>query len=444
MFEPSPSQAVALDILTNTDDNIFLTGGAGTGKSAVIQQFKKSINPEKLAGIKTAASTGAAAILVNGCTFHSFFGLGIGVGSENEIIFKAARNRKVQDALYETDILIIDEVSMLTGRLMDLANAVAQRVRGTSQPFGGMRVICVGDFFQLPPVTEQGKPVDWAFNSTVWLEANVRTVQLKEIMRTSDPLFMEVLNNVRKGECTSLVSQFLNDHVVGRQQSDVEATRLYGKRASVDAYNIGQLKKLPGDTKLFRTKFDGDERFFEQLEKSMPIPNKLFLKPGALVMIRKNGVAGGMNGSLAKVVEIKELEGLPPQVFIEKLDNGKKYLVGPESFEWMNPKGEPVARATNFPLTLAWACTIHKSQGASLDAVYTNLADVWEPGQAYVALSRAKDPTKLFIEDWSKKGIRAHEDVVAFYDEDIASAKEVVFAGSTDGLVQEEPEQDNG
>ena len=397
-----------MDVLQR-EGNVFLTGAAGTGKSYLLERYLRG-KPTEL--FPVVASTGAAAVIVGGRTFHSFFGLGILEGGADATVMRAVRSRKLIRRLQQACCVVIDEISMLSGETLHAAELVARKVRGRNEPWGGLRIIAVGDFAQLPPVATDGQPKDWAFLHPVWTESAFQPVLLSTVMRTQDLEFLTVLNFIRNGIVNDAVQIYLDAHV-GTGEARDAATRLYPHRRQAEEHNRERLEELPGHPSAFLTQYVGKETFFDAARKVIPIPDTLVLKREALVMMRKNDVSGGMrfvNGSLGKVRSIAD------DALVIRLLSGQEIVVGMEKFSYLNGDGEEVVAAWNFPVTLAWATTIHKAQGASLDRMIVDLAQLWEPGQAYVALSRVKSGTGLVLERWSPTSIRAEPVVTAFYD----------------------------
>jgi ATP-dependent DNA helicase PIF1 len=403
----SPDQLHALEIL-NSGENVFLTGKAGTGKSTVLREFLKSEDPAKIAVL---ASTGAAAVLVGGRTFHSFFALGIMEGGATRTIDRALKQPRLRKRLKDTDTVIIDEVSMLSGETLEVAEAIARLARGNDQPWGALRVIAVGDFAQLPPVTRDRPKPDWAFLHEVWSRTAFLPVALKTVHRSASFEWNDVLNRVREGNVDEVVREAL-DSRLRPAEDDEDLTRLFGMRGEAESYNRFRLNALGGAETIYPTDFRGDERSQEQLRRSCPVPDELVLKENALVMIRRNDTDGEyVNGSLGHVHGMSK-----DRVQVQLLETGRLVDIEPVKFEMLNADGEVTATAKNFPLNLAYGTTIHKSQGATLDAVRIRLARLWESGQAYVALSRVRHPDKLFLDSWDARSIRADEDVRAFHD----------------------------
>lgn len=402
----TPCQQRAWDMLQSSR-NVFLTGAAGTGKSFLLRLF---LEDKPSAVFPVIASTGVAAILVSGRTFHSFFGLGIFEGGVESTIARACQNKRILKRLRQAEGIVIDEVSMLQGEVLRAAELIARYAREIDAPWGGLRVIAVGDFGQLPPVSDADCR-DWAFQSDVWSNTGFETALLETCVRTNEPEFLRVLGFVREGMVNEEVASFLNAHMA----SDVgcfEGTRLFPRRNAAEAYNRSRLALLPGVPAIIETIYAGQERGVEQLRRSCPIPDALHLKRDALVMIRKNDVSGKLryvNGSLGRLKRIAE------ETLVIELLSGEEVEIGKQLFELLDGNGAELASAWNFPVNLAWASTIHKSQGATLDRVMVDLSSLWEPGQAYVALSRVRSASGLFIERWNPASIIADPSVQEYY-----------------------------
>lgn len=387
--------------------NVFITGGAGSGKSFLIRHYMRSLD---LREFPVLASTGAAAVLIGGRTFHSFFGLGIMEGGVEATVEKASKNRQVVRRMKKVKGFIVDEVSMLSGPTLRAAEIIARRCRDSDEPWGGMRVIAVGDFAQLPPVERGGAKRNWAFQDPVWEWSNFDVHYLQTQTRCKDETFMKILAEVRKGKVTPAVKAYL-DSKVAPMPPNFEGTRLFPRRDETERYNLGKLGAIDSELKTFDTVYTGDARSIESLKKSSPLPDKLAIKIGALVMLRQNDPQGRwVNGSTGHV------ENITPKELRIRLLNGRAAEIEKASFSLLDAEGVPAASATNFPISLAWASTIHKSQGSTLDRMMVNLSNLWEPGQAYVALSRLTQGADLTIEKWDARSIRVDPDVISFYD----------------------------
>jgi ATP-dependent DNA helicase PIF1 len=405
----SPSQAKAAATLYG-EGNVFLTGEAGSGKSFVIREFLKDRNNKTFPSL---ASTGAAAVLIGGRTFHSFMGLGIFDGGPMAVIERAAADKKVRKRLNQIEGMVVDEISMLSGEVLATAEQICRIVRDSSEPWGGLRIIAVGDFAQLPPVI-QGRTSrnssPWAFQHDVWERSNFTGALLEQNMRTQDAEFLRLLNQVRWGQVSEEVSEFLDSRLV-EDSSELVGTRMYPRREQADQHNQYQLNLIDDELVEIATEYMGAEQFVSKLKQTMPIPDVVRLKKGAYVMLRVNDPRGRfVNGSTGHVQEITDT-----QILVE-LVSGRMVAIEKSSFQWMNGEGIPVAAASNFPLSLAYAVTIHKAQGLTLDQVIVDLTRLWEAGQAYVALSRVKRGQDLYIEGWDTSSIRSDNRVKDFYN----------------------------
>lgn len=402
-------QAEAVKAL-NSHDNVFLTGHAGTGKSFVIQYYQRSL-PFPL---PVLASTGAAAVLIGGRTFHGYFGLGIMEGGFDRTVKKAVGNNRVRARLRNDYAVIIDEISMIHPDAFCAADLIARTVRESDAPFGGLRLIVVGDFLQLPPITQYGQRVQWLFDSELWEQCQFKTVNLKQTMRTQQQEFITILNSIRAGEISPEVKNFL-DGKIAPVGEDFNGTVLFGRREHAENYNIKKLNQIPNAEVLYETEVKVASKVLKTKEALLnlsPLPKELKLKKGALVMLRKNDPdLRYVNGSLGRIEQL-----LKDEIQVT-LFSGLKIFLTKEEFHILDADGKKMATITNFPLSLAWASTIHKSQGASIDKIHVDLRNLWECGQAYVALSRARTHENLFIEGWSAKSIRADQAAVAFYNQ---------------------------
>ncbi len=404
----TPCQSKAMHLLQG-EENIFLTGAAGTGKSFLLQQFLRD-KPKNTHPI--LASTGTAALLINGRTFHSFFGLGILEGGKEATVARVLRIGRSASRIRAAECIVIDEISMLSGETLATAEEIARHAREDASPWGGLRVIVVGDFAQLPPVQEQGYECDWAFNHPVWQTTNFQSIYLQTPIRTTESLLLSVLNSVRAGYVSEEVRAFLDSRSYPGD-AQFEGTRLFPRRVAADVYNHRRLETIHDTLHEFETEYKGDARSIEQLKKQSPIPEVLALKVGALVMLRKNDIAFPykyVNGSLGTITSIGDGQ-LRVHLF-----SGSMVTLEHETFSLLDGNGKERASAINFPVTLAWATTIHKAQGASIDRLLVNISSLWVSGHAYVALSRATSAEGLFVENWEPQSIFIDPLVQQFYE----------------------------
>lgn len=400
----SAEQEHALEIL-RSGENVFLTGGAGSGKSYLIRHFMGELDPKQT---PILASTGAAAVLLGGRTFHSFFGLGIMEGGVDATYERCCKDHRLLNRLKKVEGVIIDEISMIPGAALMIAEALAQKARDSKLPWGGMRVISVGDFAQLPPVTRSG-PRDWAFINETWQRSGFQVCQLSHNQRVQDNYFLDVLADVRYGKVTQRVFDFLSEKVRPHDEEDT-GTRLFGRRDMSENFNQKKLGEINEVEVTIDSIYIGAEKFIETLMKMAPVPQKLTLKIGCRVIFLQNDPQKRwINGTRGTVTKI-EMD----KITVRK-DGGREVNVDKTTFSLQDAEGNVTATVIQFPLTLAYATTIHKSQGATLDEVWCDLRSLWEPGQAYVALSRLRTAEGLKLVGWNPRSIIVDPKVLEFY-----------------------------
>jgi ATP-dependent exoDNAse (exonuclease V) alpha subunit len=397
-------QAQALTIMVN-GANVFLTGAPGAGKTYVLNQF---VGRAMRAGKRVAvtASTGIAASHLGGTTIHSWSGLGILDQLTDEDLKRIGGSERLAKRYNATDVLVIDEVSMLHGQRLDMINQVAKLLRNSDAPFGGMQVILVGDLFQLPPVNRGSREFDFAYLSAAWDELDLSVCYLTEQHRQqgSDNL-LSFLEAMRRGELNEDHAALIEDRVSQSPDKEVTVTRLYSHNVDVETINQRHLDELSGESKSFVMRTKGGKAKLEQLAKGLLAPETLELKVGAEVMFVANNFSEGfVNGSRGQVIGFKDGEPL-----VELL-NGRKLYVEPHSWS-LNEDGSVRAEISQLPLRLAWAITIHKSQGMSLDAAEIDLSRAFTPGMGYVALSRVRGLSGLYLKGINAMALNMHPQV---------------------------------
>lgn len=401
----SPEQSIALQVL-QSGENVFLTGGAGSGKSYIIRHFMQENDVKEL---PILASTGAAAVLLGGRTFHSFFGLGIMDGGPDATFARVSRDPKTLARLKKVEGVIIDEVSMIPGAALMIAEALAQRARESTLPWGGMRMIAVGDFAQLPPVARDGADRDWAFRNPVWAQSGFQDCLLSHNQRVSDDRFLDVLHDVRHGLVTPRVKEFLEERTREHDEDD-PAPRLFPRRLQSEEYNARRLAEIPEHEEIIDSIYFGSEKHVAILMKSAPVPMQLKLKRGCHVLFLQNDPQKRwVNGTRGEVLEVQT-----DKVIVKK-HGGREVSVEKSTFALQDAEGNVTASVIQYPLTLAYATTIHKSQGATLDDLWCDLGSLWEPGQAYVALSRLRTGEGLNLLRWSPRSVITDPRVMDFY-----------------------------
>ena len=375
------TQEQALEIL-KTGANVFLTGEPGSGKTYVINKYVTWL---EAAGLKVAvtASTGIAATHIGGLTIHSWSGIGIKDNLTPQDLDAIASKEKIVKRAQKTDVLIIDEISMLSNGTLKMVDQVLRTVRQKPEAFGGLQIICVGDFFQLPPIVRGGDVVSYAFESTVWDNSKFVICYLTEQHRQEDEMLLGLLNSIRGDKVEDEHYTLLSEQIEIKFEH-VEPTRLYTHNLDVDSVNQKKLSELPTPIRKYAMTSKGSKALVSGLVKNCLSPEMLELKEGAMVMCTKNNFeAGYVNGTLAQVIHFDN--GLP---VIETLD-GRKIQIKPVSWEIVED-GKVLASIEQLPLRLAWAITVHKSQGMSLDAAEVDLSKAFVYGQGYVALSRVR------------------------------------------------------
>lgn len=427
-MELNEEQRHAYDTL-KCGQSIFLTGSGGTGKSHFIQYLYKHLGVGiPRIRIAVTALTGCAAILLGlgAKTIHSWGGIGLGRGTVGEIVAQVRRNRKAVKNWLATDLLVIDEISMMSAELFAKLNEVAKIIRKSSAPFGGLQLLLVGDFFQLPPIGDGDVEAQFAFESPIWSACIHESIVLKTIMRQKDDDFRALLDRARTGDLVPSDIDLLRSRVgLEWSKHQIKPTLLFSRRNMVDRINSANLKSLEGETIIWKAKTlavatEGKEappkedldRIVAAFDRDSPYDETLELKVGAQVMLITNLDldAGLVNGSRGIIVEIRA--GAEPQPVVQFL-NGLKVVMGRNS--WPIDDCDGYVRS-QIPLRLAWAGTIHKSQGSTLDCALIDIGrSTFEYGQAYVALSRVKSLDSLYIHEFVPEAVRAHPKVKAFY-----------------------------
>lgn len=425
--------------------NLFITGSGGTGKSYLIKTIKKDLESR---GIKHAvcALTGCAAVLLN-CyakTIHSWSGIGLGVGTKEEIVDKAIRNKRATTNWKTTQVLIVDEISMMSLKVFEAIEQIAKCAkRQYLRPFGGMQVIFIGDFYQLPPV----KDSQFCFESPLWGDTfnPENHIHLKTLYRQTDPEYIRILTEVRDGvlteESLAALTVRLNTKYDPAKNNGIVPTKLFPRNADADRVNQTMYAKLVETEEKYELKTVNNLRMFN--ETSLPIPldimtkcvelkdeeveqqMKLFcensnltqtlsLKKGAIVMCLANldtdaGICNGSQGIVVDFVSNAQNMKCPVVKFL----NGVVMMIQPRVYQ----HGDyPKFGVVQLPLRLAWAFTIHKSQGVTLDIAEIDIgSSIFEFGQTYVALSRIRSLNGLYLSSFNPRKIKTNPTVSAFY-----------------------------
>lgn len=399
------TQKEALEIL-KMGHNVFVTGAAGSGKTFLINDYIKFLKQEKV-GLGITASTGIAATHLGGTTIHSWSGMGIKDRLSRYDIEDALEKPHLKKRFDEARVLIIDEVSMLHDFQLDLVNQLAQAFKKNELPFGGLQVIFCGDFFQLPPVSSGGQQSRFAYHSPLWAEMDLKICYLSEQHRQSDHKFLSILNAIRDNAVSQELRGILQSRLEKKTGGSIEPTKLYSHNADVDSENERELAKLLTPVFTYAMSHKGRKPLVEAIQKSCLAPEYLRLKKGARVMFVKNNFEEGyVNGTLGLVEKCDETG-------IEVRTSRGKLIEVPLATWVIEENGEIKAQVTQYPLRLAWAITVHKSQGMSLDAAEVDLSKSFEPGMGYVALSRVRSLDGLSLLGLNEMALKVNEEVLA-------------------------------
>lgn len=399
------TQDQALDIL-KAGRNVYLTGAAGSGKTHVLNEYIRYLKHRGV-GVGVTASTGIAATHLGGTTIHSWSGIGVKETLSPYDIDQLTQKEHLAKRFGKTRVLVIDEISMLPPKMFDTIDQVCRAMKRSEKPFGGLQVVLSGDFFQLPPIVRDGGPVQFVNASRAWREMDIRVCYLDEQFRQSDRDLEDILNEMRGGDVSEKTRRVLERHYDHVLPDGVVPTRLYTHNADVDSENDAKLATLPGEAMEFEMHTKGKAHLVEALKKGILAPETLRLKEGAVVMFVKNNFdAGYVNGTLGVV---EDLSGEAP---IVKTFLGDRIPVLPAT--WVVEEHDKVlAQVEQLPLRLAWAITVHKSQGMSMDAAEIDLSKAFVPGQGYVALSRLRTLAGLVLRGINEMAFAAHPEVAA-------------------------------
>jgi ATP-dependent DNA helicase PIF1 len=410
-------QQKAFNLICN-NKNVFITGGAGVGKSYVIQEFVKFIKSKNIKNIGITSTTGISSLLIGGSTLHSFLGIGLGNSSNDSLFTKIKGKNKLWKRWRTLDILIIDEVSMLSPKLFDKLNGLAKRIRRNEKPFGGIQLILSGDFCQLPPVSSDDM---FLFESISWKECIDEIIYLKEVIRQTDIDFINCLNEIRLGNISDESKLLLNNRLHKKIKNDygISPTRLYPLHDNVNSINSNELENIATEIYEYEMTYElfypdeVDTNSLDKLLKTCPAQVHLELCINCQVILIFNLApdSGLVNGSRGIVVDF--IDDMP----VVKFMNGVKMTISYQNWDIESPDGDKIIMSIKqIPLKLGYAATIHSSQGSTLDCALINLNNIFGYGMAYVALSRVKNLEGLTIDGINFNKIKAHPKCIEFYN----------------------------
>ncbi len=415
-------QSHALDIL-KLGKNVFLTGPAGSGKTYVLNEYVRYLKSHGV-DVAVTASTGIAATHLGGQTIHSWSGLGVRDTLTDYDIDDLMQRAYLYKRFERTKVLIIDEVSMLHHYRLDLIEWICRQFKRNEKPFGGMQVVFCGDFFQLPPVT-RGEIVEseFAYKSDAWLRARPTICYLSEQHRQKDTEYISVLNDIRANTVNQKTINLLRSRLNKDPDHVTTPTKLFTHNIDVDVINNRHLDIIEGEPQEYHMIWKGSQHLADTLKKSCLSPEKLILKVGARVMFTKNHMEGTyVNGTLGVVHKFNSFN--EPVV---RTTSGTMIDVTPVSWQ-IEEEGKVKAEITQFPLRLAWAITVHKSQGMSLDAMEVDLSKSFVHGMGYVALSRVRSLGGMKLLGFNEKALQVDPEV---------SEKDVLFREESEDAVDD-------
>ena len=417
-------------------ESVFITGPGGTGKSYLLQTLYTNYKFLTEKTMAVTAMTGCAGLLLGpwAKTLHSWGGIGLGRTPVEVVAAAIARDARKKKRWQKTDCLVIDEVSMLTPALLEYLDKVGRVVRKCDKPFGGLQVVFVGDFYQLPPVSKDNDLRVFAFETPLWHTIVTKTVQLTQILRQKDPIFQQILNEARVGALSPESFALLESRkTMEWKRQEIKPTLLFTRNQDISSINEHNMMKLAGEEHVFKAKTTNTPRgvsadvlkmLVDKLDKDASYEVELRLKERVQVMLLKqlyedkedekgkkykSPIHGLVNGSRGVVTGFDD-NGNP----IVKFMNGRVQTVRPEA--WSSDDENSSLTREQIPLRLAYALTIHKAQGASLDSALIDVGpSTFEYGQAYVALSRVRSMEALYIYEITQRAFRAHPTVKAFY-----------------------------
>ena len=422
------TQEQALRIM-KTGVNVYLTGSAGSGKTYLLNKYIKYLESHGVP-VAVTASTGIAATHMNGMTIHSWSGLGIKDHLDERELEKLEERKYLWKRFDKARVLIIDEISMLEGKQLEMVERICRRFKRNDKPFGGLQVILSGDFFQLPPVRKgEDKDGEIIPKSKVWQILNPAVCYLEEQFRQKDDILTGILNKIRSNQIEEGDYQILEKRI-GVNISAFKPTKLYTHNADVDLINEKELAEINEQEITFVMTGDGPLNLVEILKKSSIATEVLKMKKGAEIMcIKNNFEMGYVNGSRGKIVDF-ELDTRYPVV---ELYSGQRVTLKPESWS-IEEEGRIKASIKQIPLRLAWAITIHKSQGMSLDNAEIDLGKTFTYGMGYVALSRVRTLEGIILKSLDKKALLVDPRVLSLDQElkDQSVQNKILFAKLSD------------
>lgn len=400
--------------------NVLLTGPAGSGKTFLLNQYISHLRKNGI-GVAVTASTGIAATHIGGRTIHSWSGIGIKDSLSARELQTLSKRSYLKKQFEKVEVLVIDEISMLNAHCLDMVDAVCQTMKKNYLPFGGIQVVMSGDFFQLPPISPGSTSADFVYKAKVWPEMDVRICYLEEQHRQNDERMIRILKSMRADEVDAEIIGLLNSRLNEKPKEGLQPVRLFTHNIDVDAINKAELEKIDEEEFAFQMTAEGERKLVESLKRNCLAPDTLLLKRGAKVMFVKNKFKEEkviyVNGTTGEVVGFNE-ERLP----LVQIASGEVITVGTDSWT-IDDEERILAKVNQIPLRLAWAITVHKSQGMTLESAEIDLSRSFGYGMGYVALSRLRSLSGLYLLGINEMAYKLDPEVAA-YDRKLLSLSE--------------------
>jgi len=419
---PSQCEAVAA---VRAGDNVLITGSGGTGKSFLVRRIIRMLRKDGR-DVAVTASTGIASLHVGGSTIHSFLGTKL-VGNledwEAQVDVRAL-HYKVRERICRARTVILDEVSMLSGDYLDMMDVHLQSVCYSTRPFAGKQIVFVGDFLQLPPVVPPGTKLQhlYAFQSDAWSSVNVDVHLLRENHRQEDGDFLSHLDALRVGRTDNSTLKFLRGRIDAKLDVE-EPLKLFPHNRLVDRTNMAGMVALRPPQRAYDASMYGESKFWPRFHRDCTTPTRLLLREGAKVILTRNDYEedfrNGERGTVTSMASTgRAKRGREPITVEIEGEMARTVRVRPASWDVLDAEGEVLSSMVQYPLKAAWAVSVHRAQGMTLDNAVVNLTDCFAPGQAYVALSRVRTAEGLSIRGQiNKDTVHADEECVRFYDQ---------------------------
>jgi len=405
-------QDIALKILCS-GKNVFLTGSAGTGKTYIINKYVEYLKEREIE-LAIVAPTGIAASHIGGKTIHSFFSIGIRTYIDDNYLGWLLKQPFLRTRLGNLKVLIMDEVSMVSPELFSSMDKILRAFKYSEKPFGGVQVILSGDFFQLPPIAKEQKEIKFVWQTDLWQDMGLKICYLEEKFRQKDDTLITILEEIRSGGVSENSMKIFRSCYKKKLVNNFRATKLYTHNVDVDRINETEIDKLSGEPVIFEADTKGSKKNIEKIFKGSLMAESVKIKKGAMVIFIKNNYEKGyINGTLGKVVSFSREENFP----IVEIFSGRKIIADQDEWLLEDDNGKIKAIVKQIPLKLAWALTVHKSQGMTLDAAEIDLSKTFEIGQGYVALSRIKSIEGLRLMGLNDIALKVDELVLAIDQE---------------------------